>query len=288
LSIVFDTIVPVFCVIAVGTLLAGNRGMHLPTLANLALLVTSPCLMFSVLAGTEVDLAHWAALAGGAVWTMAGTGLLALVYMKATGAGRGVLLSSVFWNAGNMGLACSRLAFGPEGLESAAVVFVTVAVFTSSLGIGVAKGENGFGEAFRMPLLYGSVGGLLMALTGSELPRMLMEPIEMLGAMAIPLMLLNLGFQLRTLEVGDFGHAISAVAIRVAGGFGFSMLFVTLFAVNGIDRQVLLLHSVMPAAVINAVMAQRYGTDPRLVAASIVIGTLLSILTIPAMLLFLS
>ena len=287
MSTVFDTIVPVFCVIAVGYLLAGNRGMHLPTLADLALLVTSPCLMFSILAGTEVDLGHWAALAGGAVWTMAGTGLLAVAYMKATGISRGVVLSSVFWNAGNMGLACARLAFGPEGLESAAVVFVTVAVFTSSVGIWVAKGENGFGEVLRMPLLYASVGGLLMALTDTELPRMLMEPIE-LGAMAIPLMLLNLGFQLRTLEVGSFGHAISAVAIRVAGGFGLSMLFVTLFAVTGIDRQILLLHSVMPAAVINAVMAQRYGTDPALVASSIVIGTLLSILTIPAILLYLS
>ena len=61
----------------------------------------------------------------------------------------------------------------------------------------MAKGENGFGEALRMPLLYASVGGLLMALTGTELPRMVMEPIEMLAAMAIPLLLLNLGFHLR-------------------------------------------------------------------------------------------
>jgi malate permease and related proteins len=288
LSSVLDTIVPVFCVIAVGYLLAGHRGMHLPTLADLALLVTSPCLMFSVLAGTEVDLGRWAALAGAAVWTMLGTGLLGAAYMKIAGVGRGVLLSSMFWNAGNMGLACARLAFGPEGLESAAVLFVTVAVFTSSVGIWVAKGDNGFVEALRMPLLYASVGGLLMALTGTELPRMVMEPIEMLGAMAIPLMLLNLGFQLRTLEVGDFGHALVAVAIRVAGGFGFVTLFIALFAVTGIDRQVLLLHSVMPAAVINAVMAQRYGTDPELVASSIVIGTLISLLTIPAVLLLAS
>jgi len=286
LSTILNTIVPVFCVIAVGYLLAGRRSMHLPTLADLALLITSPCLMFSVLAGTEVDLGHWGALAGGAVWTMAGTGLLGAVYMKIAGVGRGMLLSSVFWNAGNMGLACARLAFGSEGLESAAVLFVTVAVFTSSVGIWVAKGENGFGEALRMPLLYASVGGLLMALTGTELPRMVMEPIEMLGAMAIPLMLLNLGFQLRKLEVDDFGHALAAVAIRVAGGFCFSMLFVALFDVTGVARQVLILHSVMPAAVINAVMAQRYGTDPALVASSIVIGTLISILTIPAVLLF--
>jgi predicted permease len=44
----------------------------------------------------------------------------------------------------------------------------------------------------------------------------------------------------------------------------------------------------MPAAVINAVMAQRYGTDPALVASSIVVGMLLSLLTIPAILLFIS
>ena len=262
--------------------------MHLPTLADLALLITSPCLMFSVLAGTAVDLGQWGALAGGAVWTMLGTGLLSAAYMKIARVGRGVLLSSVFWNAGNMGLACSRLAFGPAGLESAAVVFVTVAVFTSSIGIWVAKGDNGFSEALRMPLLYASVGGLLMALTGTELPRMVMEPVQMLGAMAIPLMLLNLGFQLRTLEIGDVRHALAAVAIRQAGGFGFAMLFITLFAVTGVDRQVLLLHSVMPAAVINAVMAQRYGTDPALVASSIVIGTLMSVLTIPAVLLLVS
>ena len=158
MATVLDTIVPVFCVIAIGTLLARRRNMHLPTLADLALLITSPCLMFSVLAGTEVDFGQWGALAGGAIWTMVGTGILSAAYMKITGVGRGMLLSSVFWNAGNMGLACARLAFGPEGLESAAVLFVTVAVFTSSVGIWVAKGENGFGEALRMPLLYASVG----------------------------------------------------------------------------------------------------------------------------------
>ncbi len=113
MSTVLDTIVPVFCVIAVGYLLAGRRSMHLPTLADLALLITSPCLMFSVLAGTEVDFGQGAALAGGAVWTVVGTGLLGAAYMRTTGVGRGVLLPSVFWNAGNMGLACSRLAFGP-------------------------------------------------------------------------------------------------------------------------------------------------------------------------------
>ena len=76
-----------------------------------------------------------------------------------------------------------------------------------------------------------------------------------------------------------------AVGIRVGGGFAFALLFVTCFGIGGVDRQVLLLSSVMPAAVINVVIAQRYATDPRLVASSIVLGTLLSLLSIPAILL---
>jgi len=66
------------------------------------------------------------------------------------------------------------------------------------------------------------------------------------------------------------------------------LLFVELFDVRGVDAQVMMLHSVMPAAVINVVFAQRYDRDPALVASAIVIGTLLSLVTIPAVLLWVS
>ncbi len=287
MSVVFETIVPVFAVIAVGWLLARRPDMNLATLAELALLVTSPALMFSVLAGTSLEPRQWGALVGGTVWIAAGTAGLALLVAARRGPlRRGFLLSSVFWNAGNMGLACARLAFGPEGLEAGAVVFVTMAILSSTFGIWIAKGENGLAEALRLPLVYASVGGAALGLSGTELPRIVMEPIEMLGAMAIPLMLLNLGMQLRSLRVSDLGHSLTAVAIRMGGGVACAWLFVTLFAVAGVDRQVLMLNAVMPAAVINVVMAQRYGTDPSLVASTIVLGTLASLLSIPLVLLF--
>jgi hypothetical protein len=72
----------------------------------------------------------------------------------------------------------------------------------------------------------------------------------------------------------------------MGGGFAFSLCYVTLLSVGGVDRQVLLLTSAMPAAVINAVLAERYGTDAGLVASAIVLGTLASLLVIPAVLLF--
>jgi predicted permease len=286
MEIVWGTVGPVAAVVAVGFFLAGRRGFEEATLSNLALWVTSPALLFSVLADTTLDAGRLGVLVGGTSVVVAGTALLAMGWRGAFGAGRGFLLPAVFFNGGNMGLACSRLAFGAPGLEAGAVVFVSIALCTSFFGIWIAKGENGLGEALRHPLLWGSAGGIGCAVTDTHLPSMVMEPISMLGAMAIPVMLLNLGMQLRRLRVRELWHSLGAVAIRMGGGFAFSLCYVTLLGVGGVDRQVLLLTSAMPAAVINAVLAERYGTDAGLVASAIVLGTLASLLVIPAVLLF--
>jgi predicted permease len=287
MGVVVNTVIPVFAVIALGYFLAARRDLHLPTLSDLAILVTSPALMFSVLAGTTLEADRWGVLAGGTVFVAAGTAVLAVGYLRNGGQGRrGLLLPAIFWNAGNMTLPCARLAFGPAGLEAAAIIFVTMATLTSTFGIWIAKGENGLGEALRLPLLYGSVGGMALALTETTLPRMLMEPIEMLADMAIPILLLNLGIQLRTLRVTDLNHSIAVIAIRMGGGVVIALLFVTIFEIRGLERQILLLASVMPPAVINVVFAQRYRRDPNLVASCIVLGTVASVVMIPAVLYF--
>jgi predicted permease len=285
MALVLHTVLPVFAIVALGWWVAGRRRLDLATISDVALMVASPSLLFSLLSQTTLDAERLGALAGGTVAMAAGTALLAVAYTRALGLGRGFVLPVVFFNGGNMGLACSRLAFGEPGLEAGAVVFVTIATLTSSFGIWIAKGSDGLAEALRMPLLWGSVGGLFVAATGLAPPRIVMEPIEMLGAMAIPLMLLNLGLQLRALELSDLHHSVAAVALRMGGGLACMALYTQLFGITGIDRQVLMLYSVMPGAVINAVLAQRYASDETLVASAVVLGTLLAVLSIPAVLL---
>jgi hypothetical protein len=282
-----ETVGPVFLIVLLGWWLAGRSRLDLATLSNLALMVTSPALMFSVLGGAEVDFESWGVLVGGTLWIALGTAALAGLYFWFDGSGRrGLLLPAIFWNAGNLPLPLARLAYGDAGLEAAAVIFVTVAILNSTVGLWIAKGENGLSEIARMPLAYGSIGGLALAISGQTLPRLIMEPIEMLGAMAIPLLLINLGLHLRNLAVRDVRHTVVVVAIRVVGGAACAVLFIALFGVSGVERKVLLLASIMPAAVINVIIAQRYSTDPSLVASAVALGTLVSLVTIPAMLYF--
>jgi predicted permease len=282
-----ETVGPVFSIVALGWWLAGRSRMDLPTLSNLALLVTSPALMFSVLGGAAVDFERWGVLVAGTLWIALGTAALAVLYLRFTGSERrGLLLPAIFWNAGNLTLPLARLAYGEPGLEAAAVIYVTVAILNSTLGLWIAKGENGLSEVIRMPLAYGSIGGLALAISGRTLPRLVMEPIEMLGAMAIPLLLLNLGMHLRSLALRDIRHTVVVVAIRMAGGAACALLFIAQFGVTGVERKVLLLASIMPAAVINVIIAQRYSREPALVASAVVLGTLVSLVTIPLVLYF--
>ena len=60
---------------------------------------------------------------------------------------------------------------------------------------------------FRLPLIYAALGGLTFSLLGLQLPNFLATPVGMLADTAIPLMIINLGVQLRSLKISDLSHA---------------------------------------------------------------------------------
>jgi len=110
----------------------------------------------------------------------------------------------------------------------------------------------------------------------------------MLADMAIPLMVLNLGVQLRSLRISEFRHAAAGAGIRMGGGLLLAAGFVIMFGVSGVSRNVILLDSIMPPAVFNVILAQKYDADPDAVASAILIGTLLSVVTTPIFLMVIS
>lgn len=50
---------------------------------------------------------------------------------------------------------------------------------------------------------------------------------------------------------------------------------------EGVNRQVLLLYGSLPSAVVNFILTEKYRQNPSLAASIIVLGTLISIVTIP-------
>jgi predicted permease len=72
----------------------------------------------------------------------------------------------------------------------------------------------------------------------------------------------------------------------VGGGFLAGLLVVVLFDLDGAQRGVVLIQAAMPVAVFNYLFAQRYARAPAEVAGMVLVSTLLSFATLPALLWF--
>lgn len=163
-------------------------------------------------------------------------------------------------------------------------MFVTVATLQAVLGTAIAKGQGGLGAALRMPLVHACLAGLICSATGVVLPAVLLEPVAMVGELAVPLMLLTLGMSLRTLRVTHVRDALLTAGARSLLGFGAALLVVAVLGLSGTPRAVLLIESCLPPAVINVLFARNHGAAPEAVASAIVLGTLASLIVLPLVL----
>ena len=287
LSIVF----PVFFIIAVGYALASIKKLDFEPVMEILLYITIPALVISSLSKKKFIPAELGLVTIVVVAVVAGTWLLTLLYIKAAGRGaasenRGLYISTMFMNSGNMGFPLALLAFGIDGLAVAVLYYIAVTVLVSTLGIYTAKGSGGFSEVFKTPLIYAALIALAVSYSGVALPGTVQVTLDMLGAPTIPLMQLALGYRLYTAKASMLPTSIAASVIRIGGGVLIAWGLTTLLGMEGTIRAVVILSSSMPSAVINLVMSEKYNADPELVASVVAVSTFMSLGAAPLVLMW--
>lgn len=252
---------------------------------RLVLTVAAPALTVSALGKVRLGM--------DALLTMAGWWALVTILVAAAGYllvramrvdARAYLSCLLFPNVGNMGLPLCLLAFGDEGLALALAWFMVNSVAHFSIGVVAFSGERVHRELLTNPMVWSVVVAVAMVLGDWHLPRWLGNTLDLVGGMTIPLMLIALGASLARLDVSLFGRALVFSVARIGLGLLAGWLVVTAFDVSGVARGVVLIQAAMPVAVFNYLFAQRYGRSPREVAGLVLVSTLLSFLTLPALL----
>ncbi|MFQ5586414.1 MAG: AEC family transporter, partial [Thermodesulfobacteriota bacterium] len=186
--------------------------------------------------------------------------------------------------SGNMAFPLSLLAFGEGGLTVAVVDYVAISILVDTIGIDIAAGGGGWSEIVKLPLLYAAAIGIGINVTGTAVPSYLVSTVDLLGSATIPLMLVSLGYRLRSIRLKMLWMPFWGSLIRIAGGGIVAYGFVTILSIGGLHRNIIILSSTMPSAVINFIMSYRYKTDADLVASIIALSTLMSIVTTPIVL----
>jgi len=285
---VLSVVLPVFFIIGLGYVFAIFKRISLAPVIEILLYLTVPALVIATLTHKKILPGELAITSLSATGVVLGCGLISFIYLSIIKRRelRGFYLPTMFMNSGNLSFPIALLAFGMDGLAVAVLYYIAVSILVYSLGIYIAKEKEGVSEIFKLPLIYSSVIGIAINLLGIKLPTQVLTTLEMLGAPTIPLMQVSLGYHLYHTKLSDINISLAGSLIRILGGLIIAYAIVTAFGIDGLTKKIILLSSCMPSAVISFIMSRRYDVQSDLVASTVAMSTIISIVTIPALLMW--
>ncbi|WP_039913277.1 AEC family transporter [Cellvibrio mixtus] len=291
LSELFAILAPMMITVGAGYIW-GKTGTPFPSdfISRIVMNIGTPCLIISVMAKVEVQPEVMGLVALATAIIMTAMGLLSwalLRWMKLDVAT--YLPPLVFPNNGNMGLPLCMFAYGQTGLAFALGSFMVMMVATFTVGLLiVATSEGGLLKRIesiaKQPVMYAMLVAVILLITDTELPRWISNTLDLLGGIALPLMIIALGVSLATLKINFWKRSLFFSLVRIGGGLLIGFIVCELMGLTGVTRNVVLLQSAMPIAVFNYLLALRYGHKPEEVAAMVLVSTLVAFIGLPFLL----
>lgn len=276
---VLNVVAPVFLLAAVGfTWVKLGFEYRLEFVTRLSMTLAVPCLIFVALMQAEIDPAALSALSLASLVAYVGVTVAIAVLIKLTGLDQRTYLAPLsYGNTGNLGLPLALFAFGDLGLSYAVVVFAVMAILSFSFGIWVVSGGGGLGKLVREPMVAATLLGALFLWQGWETPLFLTNALDLIGQMAIPIMLITLGVAIARLTPSRVGRAVWLSAAKFVICTGIAWGTGLWFGLDPVAFGVLVVQLATPVAVTSYLLAEKYEADADAVAGLVVVSTLMSV-----------
>jgi malonate transporter len=264
-------------------------GEHAPhVLSRIVFFVLSPCLLFTVLADADVHTLFSSMLAVSAIAAVLScllfAGIALLVFRR--GIPETVIgsLASGYVNANNIGIPVAVYVLGDTAYSAPVILLQLLVLAPIGLTIldvttsGSTSLRRVLAQPFTNPLIIGSALGVVVSVTGLEVPAAVMEPFRIIGAAAVPLVLIAFGMSLhgRRLLAPGSGRR----DILLASGIKLAVMPVLAWALGdlvfGLDDEHLFAVVVLaglPTAQNIFVFAQRYDRGVTLARDTVLITT---------------
>ncbi|OAD20509.1 Auxin efflux carrier [Candidatus Thiomargarita nelsonii] len=287
ISRIFTILFPIFAIVAVGYLYARLRPIDISAVNRLNMAIFTPALLFSVLCDKSFNIMDYQQLAVAATLILLGCGVILLPLIRWRGIDPKTFLPSMmFVNTGNMGIPVALFAFGDIGLPAAMLFLMITAILGATLGIYIVSQRASVLELLKEPLIQAAIAGLIVSLTEVDVPALWLKPIEMLGNCAIPVMLLSLGVRLSFMDLTHWKIGLLGAVLRPLSGVVMYLLIRPWLTLTPIQAGGLLIFAMLPPAVVNYVIAEEYQQEPHKVAAIVMLGNVMSFISLPIALVF--
>lgn len=278
-----NILVPVFAIAGLGYLFARRQSSapNMDFINRVNVNLFCPALIFSALAANPVDVSSAWVLVVAGVGIVVVPGLLLALVRPAGISQPAFLMTGMFRNTGNMGIPLMLLAFGREQLGDIIVLFVLANTLHFSLGLFLLSREQGYWRWLRNPNVWAAILGIGLAPIHAQIPAFVDSTLDMLGQVAIPLMLFSLGVRLAHGRITQWGMALKINALYLSVGALSVLLVVWWLPLTQEWIRLLVVTACLPPAVLNYLLSEQYQKSPAAVANVVLVGNLLSVITMP-------
>lgn len=278
---------PVFFIALVGYLYARSFKFDMASTGQLNLDVFVPAIMVYSLSEKLPEISNVSPLVTMGAIIVIGSGLMGWVVAKSMGLTVRMLLPPLmFNNSGNLGLPLALFAFGEAGIPWAVALFVITTLMHFTLGLLLLEGQVRPQILLKNPVALSMLCGLTMYFMDWHFPPILLNAIKLMADVAIPLMLVSLGFYLSRATLQDVKVGLLGAVLTPATGIISALIGSMFIDLTAQQTASVFLFAALPPAVMNSVLAERYNVEPGKVAAIVAQGNLLAIITIPLALLW--
>ena len=286
---VLEICAPVFLLTTLGIFWAksGNE-YNIELITKLVMNLAIPCLIFIALMQTKINSETLTKIffATSCVLIMITLTMFCVVKILQLNL-RTFFAPLIFANSANLGIPICLFAFDITGFEYAIFIFSIMAVYSMTFGVWVMSGGGSPLKLIKEPLVVSVILGMLFLFNGWQTPDFLTDSIKLVGQMAIPLMLLTLGFTVGKLKSSGFLQLIFPSILKFLLCLMCALTTVFLFDLERIPAAALIIQVTMPVAVSSYMLAEKYESNPDKVAALVIVSTMLAIVYIPFTLAFL-
>lgn len=284
---ILEVIFPIFAIVLIGLIYSKRflPDMALPNRLNMDVFI--PALLFAVLTRQAEHAGLYLELALAAVLVVIGSGLITWPIARLLKIDPKTLCPPMmFSNAGNIGLPLMVMAFGEEAFPAAVVVFLVGNLLHISLGSYLLDHRSHFLQVLRSPMMIAVILAIMVSLSGLQIKEVVMKPIEMIGQIAIPLMLFSLGVRLVDIDLSEWRLGLFSAILAPVIGIIIVLAVMPLFEMTKTQQGVLFMFGSLPPAVMNFMFAEHYKQEPERVAAIVLIANAFALISIPTALVY--
>lgn len=294
--VIVEQVVVLLVMMGVGVL-AGRRGLLDEKLArgltDVLLRISLPALIllsFSVEAHPGRLRSAMVVVAASLLFHVVMLPLTGLIFRRCPPQRQAVLVFMThFPNVGFMGMPLVFAIFGGDGIFYASLFMLpfNIVMWTFGQGLFLRDGQKTTWKArLTDPIIMSIMGGLVLLILPWQLPGVVAKPLQSLGATTTPLAMLVIG-QLLSLtspaEFFDDRDILWGMLVRLIGAPLVMAGILRFFSADPVAIETCILLEALPAAISLAVLPARYEGDAAMASRCVVGSHMLSIVTLPVM-----